>query len=80
MQKIKRRSETEHCLFNFFRKFYKTYFYSEKQLNEALIRKCPRCAVQFVKETGCNKMTCRCGMTQCYLCRESGIGYDHFCQ
>nr|CAD2175141.1 unnamed protein product [Meloidogyne enterolobii] len=52
----------------------------EKQLNEALIRKCPRCAVQFVKETGCNKMTCRCGMTQCYLCRESGIGYDHFCQ
>ncbi|CAK5009963.1 unnamed protein product [Meloidogyne enterolobii] len=52
----------------------------EKQLNEALIRKCPRCAVQFVKEAGCNKMTCRCGMTQCYLCRESGIGYDHFCQ
>uniref|UniRef100_A0A1I8C0U9 RING-type domain-containing protein n=1 Tax=Meloidogyne hapla TaxID=6305 RepID=A0A1I8C0U9_MELHA len=51
----------------------------EKQLNEAVIRKCPKCGVQFVKLTGCNKMTCRCGMTQCYICRESGISYDHFC-
>ncbi|KAF7634563.1 hypothetical protein Mgra_00006011 [Meloidogyne graminicola] len=51
----------------------------EKQLNEAVIRKCPRCGIQFMKELGCNKMTCRCGMTQCYICRESGIGYDHFC-
>ncbi|KAL7077961.1 hypothetical protein ACQ4LE_003459 [Meloidogyne hapla] len=51
----------------------------EKKLNEAVIRKCPRCGVQFVKEKGCNRMTCRCGMTQCYICRESGIDYKHFC-
>ncbi|KAF7634559.1 RRM domain-containing protein [Meloidogyne graminicola] len=52
----------------------------EKQLNEAIVRKCPRCGIQFIKEEGCNKMVCRCGMTQCYLCRESDIIYDHFCQ
>uniref|UniRef100_A0A1I8C1S9 RRM domain-containing protein n=1 Tax=Meloidogyne hapla TaxID=6305 RepID=A0A1I8C1S9_MELHA len=52
----------------------------EKQLNEAIVRICPRCGVQFVKEKGCNKMTCRCGMVQCYLCRESDIDYTHFCQ
>uniref|UniRef100_A0A914KYN1 RING-type domain-containing protein n=1 Tax=Meloidogyne incognita TaxID=6306 RepID=A0A914KYN1_MELIC len=51
----------------------------EKKLNEAIVRKCPRCGVQFVKEKGCNRMTCRCGMTQCYICREREIEYDHFC-
>nr|CAD2194058.1 unnamed protein product [Meloidogyne enterolobii] len=52
----------------------------EKKLNEAIVRKCPRCGVQFVKEKGCNRMTCRCGMTQCYICREREIEYNHFCQ
>uniref|UniRef100_A0A914LQ80 RING-type domain-containing protein n=1 Tax=Meloidogyne incognita TaxID=6306 RepID=A0A914LQ80_MELIC len=51
----------------------------EKKLNEAIVRKCPRCGIGFVKVSGCNKMTCRCGMTQCYICRESGIQYAHFC-
>nr|CAD2135273.1 unnamed protein product [Meloidogyne enterolobii] len=52
----------------------------EKKINEAVVRKCPRCGVQFVKEKGCNHVTCRCGMTQCYLCRQTGIQHDHFCQ
>nr|CAD2175145.1 unnamed protein product [Meloidogyne enterolobii] len=52
----------------------------EKKINEAVVRKCPRCGVQFVKEKGCNHVTCRCGMTQCYLCRQTGIEHDHFCQ
>uniref|UniRef100_A0A915LQH3 RING-type domain-containing protein n=1 Tax=Meloidogyne javanica TaxID=6303 RepID=A0A915LQH3_MELJA len=52
----------------------------EKKLNEAIVRKCPRCGIGFVKLSGCNKMTCRCGMTQCYICRQSGIQYAHFCQ
>ncbi|KAL7077956.1 hypothetical protein ACQ4LE_002853, partial [Meloidogyne hapla] len=52
----------------------------EKKLNEVVVRKCPRCAIAFIKVDGCNQVTCRCGMTQCYLCRESGIGHDHFCR
>ncbi|KAI1722441.1 IBR domain, a half RING-finger domain-containing protein [Ditylenchus destructor] len=52
----------------------------EKELNEAIIRKCPRCGMPFVKDAGCNKMTCRCGCTQCYICRATDINYSHFCQ
>uniref|UniRef100_A0A914C685 RING-type domain-containing protein n=1 Tax=Acrobeloides nanus TaxID=290746 RepID=A0A914C685_9BILA len=52
----------------------------EKKMNEAVIRKCPRCSLPFIKAEGCNKMTCRCGMTQCYLCRETEINYSHFCE
>uniref|UniRef100_A0A914XVE3 RING-type domain-containing protein n=1 Tax=Panagrolaimus superbus TaxID=310955 RepID=A0A914XVE3_9BILA len=51
----------------------------ERRLNEAVIRKC-KCGLQFTKSDGCNKMTCRCGKTQCYLCRKEGINYTHFCQ
>jgi hypothetical protein len=54
-------------------------------------RVCPKCNLSFVKESGCNKMTCTCGYKMCYLCRE-GLGktvdpnnphadhdYSHFC-
>ncbi|KAI1722365.1 cutC family domain-containing protein [Ditylenchus destructor] len=51
----------------------------EIRLNEAIIRKCPRCNLAFVKSEKCNKMTCRCGLTMCYICRKTGIDYDHFC-
>ncbi|KAL3085123.1 hypothetical protein niasHS_010192 [Heterodera schachtii] len=51
----------------------------EKKLNEAIVRCCPKCRLQFVKLDACNKMTCACGTTQCYICREVGITYEHFC-
>uniref|UniRef100_A0A915EGT7 RING-type domain-containing protein n=1 Tax=Ditylenchus dipsaci TaxID=166011 RepID=A0A915EGT7_9BILA len=50
------------------------------QMSEAIIRKCGKCSLPFVKLDGCNKMACRCGQTQCYICRATNIKYDHFCQ
>jgi E3 ubiquitin-protein ligase RNF216 len=52
----------------------------EEAMSAALIRKCNKCGTPFVKEAGCNKMTCTrngCGSVQCYVCSKS-CGYDHF--
>lgn len=52
----------------------------------ALKRTCPRCGLGFIKDSGCNKLTCVCGYSMCYICRQGlgrGIGeegYRHFCQ
>ena len=52
----------------------------------ALKRTCPRCGLSFVKESGCNKLSCICGCMICYTCRQhlgtdnNGEGYRHFCQ
>ena len=56
----------------------------------AIKRICPRCGTSFVKSSGCNKLTCVCGYSMCYLCRknigkagdnaEGGEGYRHFCE
>ena len=54
--------------------------FSEEQMTEAKIRRCPKCNTQFFKEEGCNKMTCRCQCTMCYICRQFKIDYNHFCQ
>lgn len=58
----------------------------ESARTAALKRTCPRCSLGFIKESGCNKLTCVCGYTMCYVCRqglgkgEGGEGYRHFCQ
>lgn len=59
----------------------------------AIKRTCPRCGTSFVKSSGCNKLTCVCGYSMCYLCRKNigkagssshfeggGEGYRHFCE
>ena len=52
----------------------------------ALKRTCPHCGLGFIKDSGCNKLTCVCGYAMCYICRqglERGHGnesYRHFCQ
>ena len=37
----------------------------------AIKRTCPRCGMSFVKSSGCNKLTCVCGYSMCYLCRSA---------
>lgn len=54
----------------------------EEAISAAKIRTCPRpkCTKKFVKESGCNKMSCPCGAIVCYICRKEIAGYQHFCQ
>ncbi|OLN98060.1 E3 ubiquitin-protein ligase RNF216-like protein 2, partial [Colletotrichum chlorophyti] len=52
----------------------------EEAMSAALIRKCNKCGTPFIKELGCNKMTCTragCGNIQCYVCSKS-CDYSHF--
>lgn len=54
----------------------------EAATTDAVKRTCPVCNLSFVKDAGCNKLTCVCGYTMCYVCRQE-IGrqkYTHFCQ
>lgn len=37
----------------------------------AVKRTCPRCGLSFIKSSGCNKLTCVCGYSMCYLCRKA---------
>ncbi|KAL6307320.1 hypothetical protein BKA93DRAFT_727613 [Sparassis latifolia] len=51
----------------------------EEAMTRALMRNCPKCQKAFVKEMGCNKMTCpNCHTLSCYVCRKIITGYDHF--
>lgn len=53
----------------------------EEAMSKALMRNCPKCGQSFIKETGCNKMTCpKCRSLSCYVCRKVINGYDHFDQ
>lgn len=53
----------------------------EEAMTAALVRSCNRCKKEFIKEYGCNKMTCpSCQNVQCYVCSETLKGYEHFDQ
>ncbi|KAK5109009.1 hypothetical protein LTR62_007643 [Meristemomyces frigidus] len=51
----------------------------EEAMTAALVRSCNKCKKQFIKELGCNKMSCpSCGNLQCYVCSETIKDYAHF--
>ncbi|KAH6659388.1 hypothetical protein BKA67DRAFT_12531 [Truncatella angustata] len=51
----------------------------EEAMTRALVRECNQCGQPYVKEDGCNKITCtRCGTLQCYVCRQTVKDYSHF--
>ncbi|KAI0048273.1 hypothetical protein FA95DRAFT_1558166 [Auriscalpium vulgare] len=51
----------------------------EEAMTRALMRNCPKCQKAFIKEYGCNKMTCpNCSALSCYVCRQLIVGYEHF--
>ncbi|KAI8873245.1 hypothetical protein GQ42DRAFT_152926 [Ramicandelaber brevisporus] len=54
----------------------------ERTMTEIVKRTCPQCGLSFVRSSGCNKMTCRCGYVMCYLCRQDikQESYQHYCQ
>ncbi|KAF9479665.1 hypothetical protein BDN70DRAFT_767517, partial [Pholiota conissans] len=53
----------------------------EEAMTAALMRNCPKCKKAFIKEMGCNKMTCpNCRTLSCYICRKAITGYEHFDQ
>ncbi|KAJ7685299.1 hypothetical protein DFH06DRAFT_969243 [Mycena polygramma] len=53
----------------------------EEAMTRALMRNCPKCQKAFIKEMGCNKMTCpNCSAMSCYICRQTIQGYEHFNQ
>ncbi|KAK0714830.1 hypothetical protein B0H67DRAFT_487397 [Lasiosphaeris hirsuta] len=60
----------------------------EQNMSMAIKRVCPRCNTSFVKNAGCNKLTCPCGYKMCYVCRKDiggtddgpDVGYRHFCE
>ncbi|KAF8626497.1 hypothetical protein AX17_006551 [Amanita inopinata Kibby_2008] len=51
----------------------------EEAMSAALMRNCPKCNKAFIKDFGCNKITCNgCGTLSCYVCRQIIRGYEHF--
>jgi E3 ubiquitin-protein ligase RNF216 len=52
----------------------------EEAMSAAMIRKCNGCGIPFVKQVGCNRMTCPtkgCDSVQCYACSKP-CEYGHF--
>src|SRR5271169_4137191 len=49
----------------------------EEAMSTALIRRCNICGQPFVKDGGCNQMTCSCGNSQCFICSQNVDGHDH---
>lgn len=52
--------------------------YIEEKMTQALTRTCYKCKKVFIKEEGCNLMTCPCKAKMCFICNSPVDGYQHF--
>lgn len=52
--------------------------YIAQQIHEGKCRLCGNCKSPIMKDGGCNKITCRCGVRNCFLCGEINVDYSHF--
>ncbi|BEJ05689.1 hypothetical protein CcaverHIS641_0302110 [Cutaneotrichosporon cavernicola] len=54
----------------------------EEAMSAALMRRCPKCDKPYLKESGCNKITCQnCRTVSCYICQKAiPEDYAHFDQ
>ncbi|GBG83489.1 hypothetical protein CBR_g37201 [Chara braunii] len=52
----------------------------EELMTKAVLRTCSNCKMVLIKNEGCNKVTCRCGHSMCYVCRMPIKSYSHFCR
>lgn len=52
----------------------------QNKQDEAILKfpKCPKCHAPVQRSSGCNKMTCLCGCSFCYICTKEIKGYEHF--
>ena len=52
----------------------------EEAMTKALLKKCPKCGKQILKQDGCNKVICFCGGMLCDYCGKdiTKEGYQHF--
>lgn len=52
----------------------------EEAMTKALLKTCPKCAKQVLKQDGCNKIVCMCGGILCDYCGKdiTKDGYNHF--
>jgi len=55
---------------------------AHEAMSKACKRFCPHCNQEYIKDDGCNKITCSkpdCKKLSCYLCGDKIDGYSHFC-
>ncbi|KAL8290222.1 hypothetical protein RQP46_003161 [Phenoliferia psychrophenolica] len=50
----------------------------EESMSATLIHACPKCKKPFIKEDGCNMITCSCRTKSCYICRAEVKDYGHW--
>jgi hypothetical protein len=52
---------------------------NEKDMDSAMIKKCPKCKISVVLESGCSKVSCSCRTCFCIICEDVTKDYSHYC-